>query len=322
MTLLAVEDLAIEVPGGRAVDGLSFTLEPGEVLGLVGEGGAGKSLAGAAIIGMLPAAARVAAGRVLLDGERIDDLDETDWEDLRGTRIAAVFADACAALDPLQTVGSLLSEALHARYPLTNKVADERIGDWLRAVGLPLECIGARPHDLSRAMCQAVALALALCIAPELLVADEPAQALDAAQRAQLAALLRRTARRQRTAVLLISRDLRGVAAAADRIGVMYAGQLVELAATTDLLRAPAHPYTAALLASLPGPVRRRQRLPVIDGAMPPPDEMPRGCAFHPRCGRVVARCRVERPALWPAGTACWQPLPASAAAAGGGARG
>jgi peptide/nickel transport system ATP-binding protein len=228
-----------------------------------------------------------------------------------------MFGQTSASLDPLQTIGSHLSEALRARYPLTDKVARERIGDWLQAIGIPQARSADYPRQLSDVQCQRLALALALCTQPELLVADAPTAGLDVPQRAQLAALLRRMARGQRTAVLLLSGDPRSVAAAADRVAVMYAGRLVETGAAAEVLRAPAHPYTAALLASLPG-TARRPRLPVPEGAPPQPGAVPAGCAFHPRCGRVVARCRAERPPLPAAGAACWRPVVGPALAAGG----
>jgi peptide/nickel transport system ATP-binding protein len=322
MTLLAVEDLAIEVPGGRAVDGFSLSLAPGEVLGLIGESGAGKSLAGSAIVGLLPAAARVAAGRILLDGERIDDLHEEDWEELRGKRISAVFQDPVAALDPLQRIGAQLAETLRTHHPFTGKVLRERVGDWLDAVGLSRERAGAYPHELSGGMRQRVALALALCPAPELLVADEPTTALDAPLRVQMAALLRRLAGRQGTAVLLISHDLHTVAAAADRVAVMYAGRIIEVGPVEDVLRAPAHPYTEALLAGLPGIGPRRARLAAIPGMMPLPGARPAACAFHPRCASVAARCRKEQPELTPRGPACFFPRQPPGVAAAGAADG
>jgi peptide/nickel transport system ATP-binding protein len=310
MTLLAVRDLCVDVPGGRAVDSVSFTLEAGEVLALIGESGAGKSLTGAAVIGLLPPAARVGGGEILLHDERIDDLDEDDWQDLRGKRISAVFQDPLTALDPLRRIGQQLSETLQAHHPVADKVRRERIGDWFDAVGLPRERARAFPHELSGGMRQRVALALALCPNPELLVADEPTTALDAVLKVQMAALLRRLAGRQGTAVLLISHDLHTVAAAADRVAVMYAGRIVETGAVADILAAPSHPYTVALLAALPGIEPPRARLQAIPGQMPLPGSRPGGCAFHPRCPNVAARCRTETPSLTETAPACFYPRP------------
>jgi peptide/nickel transport system ATP-binding protein len=280
------------------------------VLARIGESGAGKSLTGAAIVGLLPAAAGIAGGSILLDGERIDDLHEDDWEEIRGKKISAVFQDPMAALDPLQRIGVALTETLHTHHPFTAKVLRERVGDWLDAVGLPRDRAGAFPHELSGGMRQRAALALALCPGPELLIADEPTTALDVPLRVQMAALLRRLAAGQGTAVLLISHDLHSVAAAADRVAVMYAGRLLEVGATENVLRAPAHPYTQALLAGLPDTGARRPRLAAIPGLMPLPGRRPQGCAFHPRCPSVAARCRNEEPELGPGRPACFFPRP------------
>jgi peptide/nickel transport system ATP-binding protein len=308
VTLLAVEDLAIAVAGGPAVDGVSFALEPGEILALVGESGAGTSLTGAAIVGLLPAAARLSAGRILLDGERIDDLDDADRQDIRGKRICGLLGDPRASLDPLRRIGEQLSETLQAHHPVADKVRRERIGDWLAGVGLPREQIHAYPHQLTLGQRQLVALALALCPAPEILVADEPTAALDTSQRVPMASLLRRLAGRQGTAVLLISRDLHAVAAIADRVAVMYAGRIVETGQTADILRWPAHPYTHALLAAMPGAGPPWVRLPALQGWMPPPNDRPGGCLFHPRCPGVAARCRSEVPVTTAASPACFFP--------------
>ena len=303
MSLLAVEDLAIRVPGGLAVDGVSFTLAPGEVLGLMGESGAGKSLTGAALLGLLPAGAALAGGRIQFDGARLDLLAEAGWRRLRGRRIGAVFQDPATALDPLQRVGAQLAETLrHHGKPPSARL--DVVGAWLAAVGLPAERARAYPHELSGGMRQRVAIALALCPGPDVLVADEPTTALDMPLRGQVAGLLRRLARAQRASVLLISHDVRSVAAAADRVAVMYAGRLAEIGPAEQVLRAPAHPYTRALLASVPGLDARVDRLAATPGAMPPPGAVPPGCAFAPRCARADAAC-LRRPPLV-AGVACW----------------
>jgi peptide/nickel transport system ATP-binding protein len=309
VTLLQVSDLVVEVAGGRAVDGVSLSIARGEVLALIGESGAGKSLTGAAIVGLMPPGARLGGGMILLEDERIDDLEEPDWQEIRGKRISAVFQDPMTALDPLRRISAQFSETLRAHHPVVGKVLRERIGDWFDAVGLPRDRVNAFPHELSGGMRQRVALALALCPAPQLLVADEPTTALDAPLRVQVAALLRRLAGGQGTAVLLISHDLHTVAAAADTVAVMYAGRIVETGPAADLLRAPGHPYTRALLAAMPGTATRGRRLPTIPGHMPQPSLRPHGCIYHPRCPSVTARCRTESPSLVGAGSACFFPV-------------
>ena len=314
MTLLAVDDLQISVRGGRAVDGVSLTLEPGEVLALMGESGAGKSLTGAAIVGLLPQGARMTGGRIMLAGERIDELDSAGWRRVRGRRISAVFQDPLAALDPLQTIGAQLAETLAAHRPqLSRTMLRDRVVDWLDAVSLPASRFSAYPHELSGGERQRIALALGLCPGPEILIADEPTTALDVPLRARLAVLLRRLARGQGSTVLLISHDVRTVAAAADRVAVMYAGRIVETGPAAEVLAAPRHPYVAGLLASMPGLAERKRRLPAIAGTMPPPGAVPPGCGFRLRCSRASALCQAERPALPVSGAACFHPLPGPA---------
>jgi peptide/nickel transport system ATP-binding protein len=302
VSLLDIVDLTITVPGGRAVDGASLAVERGEVLGLMGESGAGKSLTGAAVIGLLPPPARLAGGQIRFADAAIEALPEAAWRRLRGTRISAVFQDPLAALDPMRRVGAQLAETLRVHG------APGTVSGWLEAVGLPPERARAWPHQLSGGMRQRVALALALAPRPALLIADEPTTALDLPLRAQMARLLRGLATGQGSAVLLISHDL-GTIATADRIAVMYAGRIVEQGPAAEVLHRPAHPYTAALLAARPGTAARPARLAAIEGAMPPPGAVPEGCAFHPRCPRATPRCVQERPRQQGRGAACWHPL-------------
>ncbi len=304
--LLSVTGLSIAVAAGRAVDQVSFTLDRGEVLALVGESGAGKSLTGAALIGLLPEGARLAGGRLEFAGVALERLAEPGWRRLRGRRIGAVFQDPLAALDPLARIGDQLVETLRVHHAASRPRARRQAAEWLAQVGIPAARARAWPHELSGGMRQRVAIALALAPRPALLIADEPTTALDVSLRGQVAALLRRLATGQGTAVLLISHDIASVAAAADRVAVMYAGRIVETGATAALLRAPAHPYTAALLAARPGILHRPDRLPAIEGTMPPPGATVTGCAFAPRCGRADARCAAEAPDLPPHGAACW----------------
>lgn len=313
MTLLTVEDLHIGLGGGgRAVEGVSFTLQPGEVLALLGESGAGKSLTGAAVLGLLPPGARVTGGRIMLDGARIDDLPPPDWRRLRGRRLSGLLQAPRAALDPLRSVGRQLAEMLAAHRPeLSSDMRRDRVRDWLEAVALPASLAPRYPHELTDDSLQRVAVALAMCAGPEILVADEPTTRLDVALRAPMAALLRRLAKGQGSSVLLLTSDRRA-AAAADRVAVMYAGRLVEIGSAGDVLNDPRHPYAATLLVATPGLAGRRHRLFTPAGQMPRPGAAPSGCAFGPRCSRAAARCLSESPALPESGPACFHPLASS----------
>jgi peptide/nickel transport system ATP-binding protein len=316
MPLLEVEDLTVELVGRRgrqlAVDGVSFALEAGEVLGMVGESGAGKSLTGMAIIGLLEPPARLARGRVRLDGRRIDDLPASELRRIRGRRIGAVFQDPLAALDPLQRIGRQLEETIRTHLELDARAARARAVALLREVGIPApeQRADAYPHELSGGLRQRVVIALALAAEPALVVADEPTTALDVSIQAQILQLLKRLCREHRTAVLLVTHDMGVIAETADRVAVLYAGRLVELGPVREVIERPRHPYTQGLMGAIPRIGDRGRRLVQIEGAMPRPDAMPPGCAFHPRCPRALARCRGERPEPVPVGprhqAACW----------------
>ncbi len=315
MALLNVESLVVEFPTRRALlralDGVSFHIDPGEVLGVVGESGAGKSLTGAAIIGLLEPPGRVAAGRILLDGERIDNFSQTQFRKIRGRRIGAIFQDPLTTLNPLMSVGRQLVETMKTHLELSDADARARAIGWLEQVGIPAarQRIEAYPHEFSGGMRQRVVIALALCAEPRLVIADEPTTALDVSIQAQIIALLKRITREHGTAVMLITHDMGVIAETADRVAVMYAGRIAEIGPVRDVVRHPAHPYTAGLMGSIPSLVQRVGRLAQIDGAMPRLAAIPPGCGFNPRCPRVFTRCRVERPGLLPAGptqAACW----------------
>ncbi len=320
MALLEVQDLTVEFPSRRgvlrALDRISFTIEAGEVLGVVGESGAGKSLTGAAIIGLLEPPGRIGGGRILLDGQRIDGLPDERMRRVRGRQIGAVFQDPLTTLNPLYTVGRQLTETMQAHLRLSDAEARRRAVGWLEEVGIPAAAqrVSAYPHEFSGGMRQRVVIALALCAEPRLVVADEPTTALDVSVQAGIIALLRRLARERGTAIMLVTHDMGVIAETADRVAVMYAGRIVEVGAVADVVRAPAHPYTAGLMASIPSLDARVRRLSGIDGAMPRLNAIPPGCAFSPRCPRVFNRCE-ERPDLMPAGrtrAACWLHDPAS----------
>ena len=318
--LLQVENLRVEIATRHgdlvAIDDLSLSIGEGEVLGVVGESGAGKSITGNAILGLLERPARKTGGRILLEGRRIDDLDEEEMRRLRGRQIGAVFQDPLASLDPLMTIGYQLVQTITTHLDIPRDEARERAARLLAEVGIPAprERLDSYPHELSGGMRQRIVLALAFCCEPRVVIADEPTTALDVSVQAQVIDLLKRMCRERGTAVMLVTHDMGVIAEAADRVAVMYAGRVVETGPTMDVLRAALHPYSRGLMASIPS-MRRAARdraradLPMIPGAMPRLDALPRGCAFHPRCPVAIARCARERPPFVPAGSsggACW----------------
>ncbi|HPE04194.1 MAG: ABC transporter ATP-binding protein [Thauera sp.] len=327
LPLLSVRRLRVEFPSRRgtllALDDVSFDIARGEVLGVVGESGAGKSLTGAAIIGLLEPPGRIAGGEILLDGEAIHELSGEAMRRLRGRRIAMIFQDPLTSLNPLYTVGEQLVETMLTHLELTPAAARERALALLDEVGIPAPAqrIDHYPHQFSGGMRQRVVIALALCAEPELIIADEPTTALDVSVQAQIIALLRRLCRQHHTAVMLVTHDMGVIAETADRVAVMYAGRVVEIGPVDEVVRAPAHPYTRGLMGAIPVLGDEVERLVQIDGAMPRLDAIPPGCAFHPRCAAAFARCRIECPELQPAGAtraACWLYAPAEMAEGGG----
>jgi len=313
--LLEVRHLRVEFPTRRgtlvALDDLSFDLLPGEVLGVVGESGAGKSLTGAAIIGLLDPPGRIAAGEIRFEGRRIDNLPHEAMRQVRGRRIGAIFQDPLTSLNPLYTVGQQLVETIRTHLPMDAAEARRRAARLLEETGIPAAAqrLEHYPHQFSGGMRQRVVIALALAAQPKLIVADEPTTALDVSVQAQIIALLKRVCREHGAAVLLITHDMGVIAETCDRVVVMYAGRIAEIGPVRDVIHAPAHPYTVGLMGSIPGMDADRERLLQIDGAMPRLTAIPPGCAFHPRCPHAFARCRVERPELLAAGAtraACW----------------
>jgi len=315
MALLDVENLVVEFPTRRgvlrAIDDISFAIEPGEVLGVVGESGAGKSLTGAAIIGLLEPPGRVAGGKILLEGKRIDNLSSEQMRPIRGKQIGAIFQDPLTTLNPLYSIGRQLVETMQTHLRLSDRDARERAIKWLEEVGIPAarQRIDAYPHEFSGGMRQRVVIALALCAEPKLVIADEPTTALDVSIQAQIITLLKRIARDHGTSIMLVTHDMGVIAETADRVAVMYAGRIAEIGPVREVVKHAAHPYTEGLMGSIPSLEHRVERLRQIDGAMPRLTAIPRGCAFNPRCTRVFDRCREDRPDLLQAGVtraACW----------------
>ncbi|MBL4916973.1 ABC transporter ATP-binding protein [Szabonella alba] len=310
MALLTVENLTVTFPSRHgstnAIENVTIHVEPGEILGMVGESGAGKSMTGAAIIGLLEPPGHISSGEIRLEGERIDNLPPAAMRRIRGRRIGAIFQDPLTSLNPVLTVGDQLIETIRAHLPLTKEAARERAIDWLRRVGIPApeKRIDTYPHQYSGGMRQRVVIALALCAEPRLIIADEPTTALDVSVQAQIIALLRRLARETGAAVVLVTHDMGVIAETADRVAVMYAGRIVEVGPVAEVLTHPRHPYTAGLMASIPRIGPRPEILPQIEGAMPRPASRPAGCAFAPRCPYRIDRCIAERPALRGTGAA------------------
>jgi peptide/nickel transport system ATP-binding protein len=323
--LLQVERLRVEFPTRRgvltAIDDVSFAIGRGEVLGVVGESGAGKSLTGAAIIRLLEPPGRIAGGRVLLDGRRIDDLPADEMRRIRGKEIGAIFQDPLTSLNPLYTVGRQLAETIQVHLGLGAGGARRRALELLKEVGIPgaEQRIDHYPHQFSGGMRQRVVIALALAANPRLVIADEPTTALDVSIQAQIIALLKRLCREHGTAIMLVTHDMGVIAETADRVAVMYAGRLVEIGPVRQVVQRPQHPYTAGLMGSIPTIGRRRDRLVQIEGAMPRLAAIPPGCAFHPRCPHRFEPCDSERPDLLPAEgsrAACWLHAPEKVAKA------
>lgn len=313
--LLEVKNLRVEFPSRHgtllALDDVSFSIQPGEVLGVVGESGAGKSLTGAAIIGLLDPPGRVVGGEIRFEGRRIDNLPYEEMRKLRGRHIGAIFQDPLTSLNPLYTVGRQLTETIRTHLPMSAAQARERAIDLLQETGISAAAqrIDQYPHQFSGGMRQRVVIALALAANPKLIVADEPTTALDVSVQAQIILLLKRLCKEHGAAVMLITHDMGVIAETCDRVAVMYAGRLAEIGPVQDVIHSPAHPYTHGLMGAIPAMNEDRERLLQIDGAMPRLNAIPPGCAFNPRCPRVMDRCHVERPELLAAGptrAACW----------------
>ncbi|PMR77369.1 ABC transporter ATP-binding protein [Billgrantia endophytica] len=322
--VLSVRHLRVEFPTRHgtlvALDDVSFDIAPGEVLGVVGESGAGKSMTGNAVIQLLEPPGHVAGGEVRLSGRRIDDLAEDDFVPLRGRHIGMIFQDPLTSLNPLFSIGGQLIETIRTHLPMNEKQARVRALELLREVGIPAaeERLNSYPHQFSGGMRQRVVIALALAAQPEFIIADEPTTALDVSVQAQILALLKRLCAEHGTAVMLVTHDMGVIAETADRVAVMYAGRLIEIGPVDEVIRNPQHPYTRGLMASIPGIEKSLDRLYQIEGSMPRLVAIPSGCAFNPRCPHAQERCRVVRPDLMPAGAgraACWlhdpvDPLP------------
>ncbi len=322
--LLEVRDLRVAFPGPGgaelpALDGVDLALARGERVGIVGESGAGKSMLAFAILDLIQPPGRIAGGTVRLDGRNLLTAEPEEMRRIRGKRIAMIFQDPMATLNPVLTIGRQITETLKAHERISDRAARKRAIAMLEAVQVPAAArrIDAYPHELSGGLRQRVVIAIALVTEPEIVIADEPTTALDVTIQAEILALLLRLCRERGVALLLISHDLAVVAEVTERLMILYAGRVVEEGPTAEVIAAPRHPYAEGLLAALPGQATPGGRLAQIPGAMPPLGALPTGCAFRPRCPRAYARCHLERPELEPAGpgrgVACYRPLKAPA---------
>ena len=318
--LLRVRDLrtyfVTDRGGGtaRAVDGVSLDLYPGETLGVVGESGCGKTVMSLSILRLVPEPpGHIRPGSLIeFEGRNLLALPPRDLRAVRGNRIAMIFQEPMTSLNPVLTVGDQVAEAAIVHQGLSRAVARGRAVELLRQVGIPEpeERVDHYPHQLSGGMRQRVMIAMALICHPQILIADEPTTALDVTIQAQILELLERLQQQLGMAVLLITHDLGVVAGTADRVAVMYAGQIVETAPTPELFARPQHPYTDGLMESIPRLDRPRARLHSIPGSVPAATAWPTGCRFHPRCPYAWDRCRTEEPPLLDAGpdhaARCW----------------
>lgn len=306
--LLEIDQLSVSLQKRKqtlkAVDNLSLKIYSGEILGLVGESGAGKSMTGSAILGLIDPPLFISSGKIIFEGERIDQ----NTKNIRGSKISMIFQDPLVSLNPLRRIGDQLVETIITHFDISKTQAFERAKSLLEEVGIDPSRINAYPHTFSGGMRQRVVIALALAPEPALIIADEPTTALDVSVQAQILDLLKKLAKERGTAIILITHDMGVIAETTDRVAVLYSGRLAEIGKTADVLKDPKHPYTKGLVASTPRIDANSllEKLFQIPGAMPDLDNIPEGCPFHPRCDFADAQCRKEQPPLFQNRSACW----------------
>ncbi len=307
MGILSVKDLVItfETPEGlgRAVDGISFELEVNETLGIVGESGCGKTVTALSILRLLSEPpGKIESGEIIFEGNDILSMNNKDLRKLRGNKIAMIFQEPMTALNPVFTIGSQVGEVFQIHENLSKKEAREKAIEMLKQVGIPDPevRVDSYPHQLSGGMRQRAMIAMALSLSPSILIADEPTTALDVTVQAQILELMDRLKESFDTAIILITHDLGVVAENAQRVVVMYAGKVVEDGKVEDIFNNPSHPYTQCLIASIPTVSGNgKEKLQEIPGIVPPLHDRPSGCAFHPRCPKVIDECKTTEPALY-----------------------
>ena len=312
---LQVQGLSVEFPTRRgvltAIDDVSMQIAPGEILGVVGESGAGKSITGLAVLGLLEHPGRISGGAIHVGGRRVDTLTEKELTKVRGREMGAIFQDPLTAPNPLFTVGKQLVETIRLHSDMDRKAANVRALELLRSVGIPApeERLRQYPHQFSGGMRQRVVIALALAAGPRLIIADEPTTALDVSIQAQIIALLRNLCDNTGVGIMLVTHDMGVIAETADRVCVMYSGRVVESGPVADVIHNPQHPYTKGLMSAIPSLHDRVETLSQIDGSMPRLNARPTGCAFHPRCPHAGPKCSAVTPPLVRVDTtsaACW----------------
>ena len=313
--LLSVKNLVVEFPTRHgpltAINDVSFDLAAGEILGLVGESGAGKSLTGSAIIGLLDAPGRLVSGEIWLQGQRMDTLADEDMRAIRGKHIGMVFQDPLTSLNPLYTIAQQLIETIRTHLSISEKEARSRAIQLLDDVGIPAASrrVDDYPHQFSGGMRQRVVIALALAAEPKLVIADEPTTALDVSVQAQIIDVLKEQCTQRGASVILITHDMGVIAEAADRVAVMYSGRIAEIGPVKDIIQNAMHPYTSGLMGSIPTLSQEDDRLIQIPGSMPRLGDIPTGCAFSPRCNRAFDTCHKSSPDLIALGAhevSCW----------------
>ncbi len=304
--LLSITDLEVSFKTQqetlRVLCGVTFDIHEGEIFGLVGELGCGKSVTGLSTLRLVPAPGRIVGGAISFRGENLLEKSDAEMRQMRGSAIAAIFQDPTTSLNPVFKVGTQLIDVLRQHHQIKRQEAHEQVIEALRSVGLPdtERIFGAYPHELSGGMQQRVMIAMALVCRPALLIADEPTTALDVTIQAQILWLLRQLRDERKISIMLITHDLGVVAELCDRVAVMYAGRVVEIGTVSELLTHPRHPYTQGLIAAIPGSTSKGQRLAAIPGTVPRNPGAVVGCAFASRCPHVFERCRSDVPPLCP----------------------